>query len=56
MAELKAGSAAAIVIAGSERIPLGAGVFDPAVYPEVELAMGEDLARYALKNRFTEMK
>ena len=50
VSELKEGSAAAIVIAGSKHIPLGAGVSDPAVYPEVELAMGEDLARYALKN------
>jgi len=25
-------------------------VFDPAVYPEVEKAMGEELARFALKN------
>lgn len=50
VSELKPGSAAAIVISPSKHIPLGAGVFDPAVYPEVERAMGEDLARYALKS------
>ena len=49
VSEMKAGSAAAIVIAPSSSIPLGAGVFDPAVYPEVEKAMGEDIAGYALK-------
>ena len=36
----------ALVIAPSRAIPLGAGVFDPAVYPEVEKAMGEEIARY----------
>ena len=50
VSELKAGARAAIVIAPSKNIPLGAGVFDPAVYPEVEQAMGEDIARYALKS------
>ncbi len=49
VAELKPGTAAAIVIAPRNSIPLGAGVFDPAVYPEVETAMGETLAEYALK-------
>lgn len=46
VSEMKAGSAGAVVIAPSRAIPLGAGVFDPAVYPEVEKAMGEEIARY----------
>jgi len=50
VSEMKIGTAAAVVIAPSSSIPLGAGVFDPAVYPEVEKAMGEELARFALKN------
>lgn len=54
VSELAAGMRAAIVITNSRNIPLGAGVFDPAVYPEVELAMGEDIARYALKSRSQE--
>ena len=49
VSEMKVGTAGAIVIAPSRSIPLGAGVFDPAVYPEVEKAMGEDIASYALK-------
>ncbi len=48
VSELKPGMRAAIVIASRKHIPLGAGVSDPAVYPEVERAMGEDLVRYAL--------
>jgi DUF917 family protein len=50
VSELKAGSVAVIVVAPRTSIPLGAGVFDPAVYAEVEQAMGEDIARYALKS------
>lgn len=49
VSEMKVGTRAAIVIAEAKQIPLGAGVFDPAVYPEVERAMGEDLATYAFK-------
>lgn len=32
-------------------IPLSAGVFDPTVYPEVEAALGIELAGYALERR-----
>jgi len=49
VSEMGVGTAAAVVIAPSRAIPLGAGVFDPAVYPEVEKAMGEEIARYALR-------
>lgn len=48
VAELKPGARAAIVVASRARMPLGAGVFDAAAYPQVEQAMGEELARYAL--------
>lgn len=40
ISELKPGRQVAIIFAPSANIPLGAGVFDPAVYPEVEAAMG----------------
>ncbi len=50
VSELKPGAAVAIVIAKSKSIPLGAGVFDPAVYPEVEQAMGEEIMRYVPKS------
>jgi uncharacterized protein len=37
------------VISSSKRnFPIGAGATDPAVYPEVEEAMGLDLQTYAL--------
>ena len=42
-------AAAAIVVGPRSSISLGAGVFDPAVYPEVEAAMGEEIARYAMQ-------
>jgi DUF917 family protein len=45
---LEPGTRVAIVHAERHRIPLGAGVYDPAVYPEVEAAMGIDLASFAL--------
>jgi len=48
VSEMKPGTRASIVIAAAKHIPLGAGVFDPAVYPEVEQAMGEELASHAL--------
>jgi DUF917 family protein len=50
---LKSGTRIAIVTTQMRNIPLGAGVFDPAVYPEVEAAMGLELASYALKERNT---
>jgi uncharacterized protein len=50
---LKPGVRVAIVAAPMRSIPLGAGVFDPAVYPEVEAAMGVELARYLPTQRST---
>jgi DUF917 family protein len=51
ISELEPGRRVAIVFAARENIPLGAGVFDAAVYPEVEAAMGAELARYVFKER-----
>lgn len=48
---LKPGARVAMVYAPRERIPLGAGVFDPAVYPQAEAAMKVDLATDALRKR-----
>jgi len=45
---LPVGTRVAIVSAPRSRIPLGAGVFDPAVYPQAEAAMKMELARFAL--------
>jgi len=50
---LKPGTRVAIVATSMRNIPLGAGVFDPAVYPEVEAAMGVELASHALRERTT---
>ncbi len=51
ISELKPGRRVAIVCAPSATIPLGAGVFDRAVYPEVEAAMGVEIARYVFNER-----
>jgi DUF917 family protein len=38
-----------VIFAVSKRdLPLGSGIFDPAVYPDVERTMNTELARYAL--------
>jgi DUF917 family protein len=51
ISELKPGRRVAIIHSAAENIPLGAGVFDAAVYPEVEAAMGMEIARYVFKER-----
>ena len=51
ISELKSGRRVAIVFAPRANIPLGAGVFDRAVYPEVEAAMGVEIARHVFKER-----
>jgi uncharacterized protein len=51
ISELKPGRRVAIVYSSRHNILLGAGVFDPAVYPEVEAAMGLELARHVLNER-----
>lgn len=45
------GARVAIVSAPRSRIPLGAGVFDPAVYPQAEAALNIELASYAMKEK-----
>lgn len=51
ISELKPGRRVAIIFSSRKNIPLGAGVFDPAVYPEVEAAMGVQLGRYVFNER-----
>jgi DUF917 family protein len=51
IAELKPGRRVVIVYTPSRNIPLGAGVFDRAVYPEVEAAMGIEIARFVFSER-----
>jgi uncharacterized protein len=49
ISELKPGRRVAIVCTPGRNLPLGAGVFDAAVYPEVEAAMGTEIARYVFE-------
>jgi DUF917 family protein len=51
---LTPGTRVAILAAHRRYIPLGAGVYDRAAYPEVEAAMGIDLATYAFNSRGTD--
>ena len=46
ISELPAGSEVAVVIAHRSKFPVGKGALDPAVFPEVEQAMGVDLRSY----------
>jgi hypothetical protein len=46
--ELKPGMPVLAIATSKRNQPLGAGIFDPAVYPDVEAALGAELARYAL--------
>jgi len=46
ISESKPGSRVAIIIAHRSRFPVGKGALDPAVFPEVETAMGVDLCSY----------
>jgi uncharacterized protein len=46
ISESKAGARVAVVIAHRSRFPVGKGALDPAVFPEVEQAMGVDLRSY----------
>jgi DUF917 family protein len=46
ISELPPGAAVAIVIAHRSKFPVGKGALDPAVFPEVEEAMGVDLRAY----------
>jgi DUF917 family protein len=47
-ARLQSGVETVLVVVPRDRIPLGAGVYDASVYPEVEALIGKSLAPYAL--------
>ena len=46
IAELPPGSPAAVIIADRSKFPIGKGAVDPAVFGEIEAAMGADLVSY----------
>ena len=46
ISELPAGSEAAVIVAHRSKFPVGKGALDPAVFPEVEEAIGADLRSY----------
>ncbi len=46
ISESKVGARVAVIIADRTRFPVGKGALDPAVFPEVEQAMGVDLRSY----------
>ena len=46
ISESKPGTRVAVVVAHRSRFPVGRGALDPAVFPEVEKAMGVDLVKY----------
>lgn len=48
ISELEPRTPVAIIIASKRNFPIGSGVLDPGVYPEVETRMGVEIARYAL--------
>ncbi|MDB5607176.1 MAG: hypothetical protein JWP25_4076 [Bradyrhizobium sp.] len=46
ISESKPGSRVAVIIAHRSKFPVGKGALDPAVFPEVEKAMGVDMQSY----------
>jgi DUF917 family protein len=48
ISELPQGTPVAIFAVSKRDLPMGSGIYDPAVYPDVEQAIGAELARYAL--------
>ncbi|MGD9944565.1 MAG: DUF917 family protein [Burkholderiaceae bacterium] len=46
--ELVPGARVAVFAVSKRDLPLGRGIFDPSVYPDVERSMDTELARYAL--------
>ena len=48
ISELPAGTPVTIVAVSKRDLPMGSGIYDPAVYADVEQAIGAPLARYAL--------
>jgi len=48
ISELEPCSPVAVIAASKRNFPIGSGVLDPNVYPEIEERMGIEIARYAL--------
>ena len=48
IADIRDGDEVALLCVDRSRVPLGAGVREPSVYPEVEALLGKPLAPYAL--------
>jgi len=46
ISESKPGSRVAVIVAHRSAFPVGKGALDPAVFPEVEKAMGVDMRSY----------
>jgi DUF917 family protein len=46
ISESKPGSRVAVIVAHRSKFPVGKGALDPAVFPEVEKAMGVDMRSY----------
>ncbi|MBV9459361.1 MAG: DUF917 family protein, partial [Bradyrhizobium sp.] len=46
ISESKVGSRVAVIVAHRSKLPVGKGALDPAVFPEVEKAMGVDMRSY----------
>jgi hypothetical protein len=46
ISESKPGSRVAVIVAHRSKFPVGKGALDPAVFPEVEKAMGLDMRSY----------
>lgn len=51
ISELPAGSDVAIIVAHRSKFPVGKGALDPAVFPEVEQAMGVELLSFLKSER-----
>lgn len=48
ISELPEGTPVTIFAVSKRDLPMGSGIYDPAIYPDVEQAIGAALARYAL--------
>jgi DUF917 family protein len=48
ISELPEGTPVTLFAVSKRDLPMGSGIYDPAVYPDVEQAIGAPLARYAL--------
>jgi len=48
ISEMTVGKEVAILAASKRSIPMGSGLFDPSIYPDIEKLMGCELAHFAL--------